>query len=155
MLTGELVWEFGQNTMSLSPDFAERLGFSRASAHAIGITCFRDRVVREDLDLLYERMSRSFLRSEPMVNVYGLHLADGTVRRVRSLSQWKMSDAGKPTLFTASIAEVQSRLHTAVEDEFMERMIDLRFLAERAEDDRYRQIVDRMLREIWTHRRPT
>ncbi len=78
-----------------------------------------------------------------MVNVYGLHLADGTVRRVRSLGQWKMSDAGKPTLFTASIAEVQSRLHTAVEDEFIERMIDLRFLAERAEDDRYRQIVDR------------
>lgn len=155
MLTGEIVWEFGQNTMSVSPELAERLGFERTSAHAVEITSFRDRVVREDLVVLYERMSRSFLRSEPMVNVYGLHLADGTVRRVRSLSQWKMTDAGQPTLYTASIAEVQSRLHSGIEDEFIERMIDLRFLAERAEDDRYRQIVDRMLREIWTHRRPT
>lgn len=154
MLVGELVWEFGQNTLSLSPDLAERLGFPRAHHNAITITSFRDRVVPEDLVVVYERMSRSFLRAEPMVNVYGLYLADGTVRRVRSLSQWKMNEAGKPTLFVASIAEVQSRVHTVIEDEFIERMIDLRYLAERAQDDRYRQIVDRMLREIWTHRRP-
>lgn len=154
MLSGTLVWEFGQATLSLTPDLARDLGLASDGPASIDITAFRDRIDKQDLDIIYERMSRSFLRSEPMINVYRLHLADRRVARVRSTSRWEMNDVGKPTRFVAVISEIDSQVYSVVEDEFIERMIELRFLAERATDDRYRQIVDAMLQEVWKHRRP-
>lgn len=154
MLAGTLVWEFGQNTLSLTPELAHDLGLASGDPGRISITSYRDRIGKEDLDIVYERLSRSFLRSEPMVNIYGLTLADGKVVRVRSTSRWEMNDVGKPTRFVAVISEIDAEVYSMVEDEFIERMIELRFLAERAQDDRYRQIVDSMLREVWKHRRP-
>ncbi|RIY02519.1 hypothetical protein D3218_03875 [Aureimonas flava] len=149
-----MVWEFGQNTLSLTPDLAARLGLSSSDPRRIDITTYRDRIAPSDLQVVYERLARSFLRSEPMVNVYGLRLGDGSVVRVRSVSRWEMNRAGEPTLFVAVIKEIESQVHSMVEDEFIERIIELRFLAERLDDKRFRQIVDTMLQEVWQLRRP-
>lgn len=153
-LAGTLVWEFGQNTLSLTPDLAESLGLGGGDPSRIEITAYRDRIIQPDLEVIYERLSRSFLRSEPMINIYAVRLHDGSVARVRSFSRWEMSDAGKPTRFVAVINEAQGQVHTTVEDEFIERLIELRFLAEKVPDPSYRRIVDAMMHEIWKHRRP-
>ena len=89
-----------------------------------------------------------------MVNTYAVRLHDGSVARVRSFSRWEMSDAGTPTRFVAVISEAQGQIHITAEDEFIERLIELRFLSERVSDPNYRRIVDEMMHEVWKHRRP-
>ena len=153
MLSGTLVWEFGQSTLSLSPGLAECLGLDAVDPSRIDITAYRDRIVEPDLEVIYERLSRSFMRSEPLVNFYSIRLRDGCDVRVRSVSRWEMSDAGKATRFVAVINEVESDAHTTLEDEFIERLIDLRFLAERMPNGRYSQLVDTMMQDVWKHRR--
>lgn len=154
MLAGTLVWELGRDTMSLSPELVERLGLTASHPDAVHVSAYRDRIVAPDVDGIYERLARSFLHSEPLTNFYALRLVDGTTIKVRSSSRWELVGSDKPTRLISVISEVDGAIHSEIEDEFIERLIELRFLAEKLPDKSYRALIDELLEEVWKRRRP-
>ncbi|WP_182086687.1 hypothetical protein [Aureimonas sp. ME7] len=153
MLKGTLIWEFGSRTMALTPEFARRLPLASPDPAAVDILDYRNQIVSPNRDTVYERLARSFQSTEPTVNLYTLKLASGGTAQVRSQSLWETDNGGTPARLVSTIEELTGHSRNELDDEFVERLIDLRFLAEKHGDPSYRGELDSMLQRVWRDRR--
>lgn len=155
MIAGILMWDIGSKTMVLDPRIAERLDLSTTDYRAVDILEYRKHIVSPNRDIVYERLLRSFQTVEPVVNIYTLRLSDGSTLQVRSRSYWELNETGDPIRLVSMIEEFGGTVQNALEDEMAERVIELRFLAERHADPAYRHLADLLMRELWRRRPPS